>query len=134
MKRRTTRFHSVSRIGVALIAACALVHFSAATALADPAIVINKDGLCILPGVDEDGKIEAFLSLGEVVIIVENANKHTKICKGEDGINQSGRAQHIKGEECEIELANGQTVTTTDTDYTISATGIIVFKCTYTIP
>jgi hypothetical protein len=129
------KFNTVSRIGLVLIAICALVHLSAATVMADPAIVINKDGLCILPGVDEDGKIEDTLSsFGEVVIIMENDNKYTKICKGEDGRNLSGQAQHIKGEECEVELDNGQLVTTTDTDYTISANGIIVFKCTYTKP
>lgn len=117
----------------AFLAVAALVCIAATMVLAEPAIVVKDGELCILPGADADGNIIEG-GLGVATTIVENGNKVTVKCKGENITNLSGKAQSFRGFRCFLVLANGDEVITTDTHATVSASGIGTLTCTYKKP
>ena len=100
---------------------------------AGPAIVIKNDGLCGMPGADEDGN-PSYIDQGMVTTIVENDNRVTFKCKGENVTNLSGRGQTYSGFDCGIVLPSDETQTviiTDDTHATVSASGVGIMTCTY---
>ncbi len=131
---KALKLRGLTSVALAAIAVVALVHFSAPTAIADPAVVVKPDGDCFVSGVDADGNSDA--SLGVVTsdtMIVENGNKVMLICKAQV-TNLSGKAQHFKGFSCGISVPGGGFVVTTDSIKTISKTGQATLKCTFIKP
>ena len=128
-----SKLRAMTSVVLAAIAVVALMHFSAPTANADPAIVVKPDGDCLVPGVDANGNLDSLL-LGVITsdsMIVENGNKVMLICKATVP-NLSGRGQHFKGLSCGIVIpSSGVFVVTTDSSLTVSKSGRATLKCTF---
>lgn len=103
------------------------------TVQAGPAIVIKNDGLCGMPGADEDGN-PSYIDGGIVTTVVENGNRVIVKCKGENVTNLSGQGQHYSGFACGIVLPSDESETviiTDDTHATVSASGVGIMTCAY---
>ena len=129
---KASKLRRVTSVALAAIAVVALIHFSAPTANADPAIVVKPDGKCIILGVDANGNLDAGLRVTTTdTMIVDNGNKVMLTCKATVA-NLSGRGQHFTGFICRFTIpSSGARVNTTDTSLTVSATGQATLKCTY---
>ena len=132
---KASKLRRVTSVALAAIAAVALVHFSAPTANADPAIVVKPNGDCFISGVDANGNADSLLgALTSDTLIVENGNKVMLICKG-TVTNLSGKGQHYKGFSCGIVIpSSGVAVFTTDSIRSVSKTGRATLKCTFKKP
>ncbi len=98
---------------------------------ADPAIVIKNDGLCGIPGADENGDF-TFGGIGMRTTEIENDGKVMLKCKGTGITNDSGQGQTFSGFTCGIFKSNEELVETEDTHATVSAKGVGTMTCTYT--
>jgi hypothetical protein len=114
----------------AVVAICGLFLASYLGAAGGPAIVIKNDGLCGMAGSDVDGNM-IFGGVGQVTTMVENGNKVTLKCKGEDITNDSGRGQNFQDFSCGVQVPSGGFVVTTDSHATVSAAKIGTLDCTY---
>ena len=104
-----------------------------ASAAAPHAFIVLKDGLCGLVGADANGYL-IFGGLGTVTTIVENANRVTLSCGGENLTNLSRSGQAYRGFTCAIILPSGGFVITSDSRGTIAAEGSGSLTCSYTKP
>ena len=129
---KTSKLRAVTSVALAAIAVVALMHFSAPTANADPAIVVKPNGDCFINGIDANGNPDPVLgAITSDTMIVENGNKVTLICKA-TVTNLSGRGQHFKGFPCGITIpSSGVFVVTTDSSRSVSASGQATLKCTF---
>ncbi len=132
---KASRLRRTTSVVLAAIAVVALIHFSAPTANADPAIVVKPNGDCFVFGVDANGNSDG--ALGAVTsdtMVVENGNKVTLTCKAAV-TNDSGKGQHFKEFSCGLVIpSSGLFVSTTDTILTVSASGKATLKCTFKKP
>ena len=116
---------------LSVLAVGALLIAGVVAAAGGPAIVIKNDGACGMPGSDASGNIIVG-GVGQVTTVVENGNKVTLKCKGNNITNDSGRAQSFSGFACGVSVPSGGTVITTDTHATVSAALVGTLDCTYT--
>ena len=132
---KASKLRGVTSVALAAIAVVALMHFSAPTAIADPAIVVKPNGNCFIKGIDVNGNPDGALGVNTSdTMIVENGNKVTLICKA-TVTNLSGKGQHFKGFPCGLTIpSSGVFVVTTDTIASVSKTGQATLKCTFTKP
>lgn len=129
---KASKLRAVTSVALAAIVVLALVHFSAPTANADPAIVVKPNGDCTLFGIDANGNLDGGLAvITSDTMKVENGNKVMLICKATVP-NLSGRGQHFKGFSCGITIpSSGAFVITTDSILTVSKSGQATLKCTF---
>lgn len=107
-----------------------LLALASATAMADPAIVINKDaGICAMPGANGDGSL-IFGGRGAVTIVLENDNKVMLKCHGDNLTNLSGSGQSFQGFLCVISAPGGDVIAD-DAHATVSASGQGELTCTF---
>ncbi len=132
---KASKLRGMTSVALAAIAVVALMHFSAPTANADPAVVVKPNGDCTIWGIDADGNEDPGLAVTTSdTMIVENGNKVTLICKATVP-NLSGRGQHFKGFPCGLIIpSSGLFVSTTDSIKTVSAKGKATLKCTFKKP
>jgi len=114
-----------------LLVLFALLALAGSTLMAAPAIVIHKqpNGTCGMPGSDASGNL-IFGGIGNIQLIVENANKVMLTCKGSGIENDSRKGQSFKGFACGVMAPDGSFYITTDTSATVSASGKASLKCT----
>lgn len=97
---------------------------------ADPAIVIKNDGLCGMPGSDEEGNF-TFGGIGTQATKLENDSKVMMKCRGSDLANASGRAQVFEGFACGLVNSDGEVIVTEDTHATVAANGTGSMTCIF---
>ena len=123
-------------IGAALVLAVVVgVMVNVQVVSADPAIVIKDNGVCGMPGSDEEGN-RIGGGLGNLTMTLENGNKVMMKCKGTGITNESGRGQSFSGFGCGIfpPTGTGDPIETFDTHATVSASGVGTMTCTYKKP
>jgi hypothetical protein len=100
----------------------------------EAAIVIHDNGQCGMPGSDANGDI-TFGGIGSMFSALENDGKVMIKCKGQDLLNESGRAQNYEGFICGLLApSSGELLVTTDSHANVAPNGNGSLTCTFTKP